>query len=258
MDQHLIPNASPTDAEREAVDALIGAPATLWEGATERSPFEGHVGRGGHHLRDQRQMLLPALQAVQSRVGYLSPGGLNYICQRLGVPPAEAWGVASFYALLALEAQPPVVAHVCDDIACRIRGGLELCEALEREIGPEGTPAHDGRATWHRSPCLGLCERAPAVLLQQAGESAAEIAVAPVEATEMLRALTNRVDFLTARSGGGRFRAAITGAERVRSAASAPGRDASTPRVWTTTAPLAAMRHCVRRWISGRTASSAR
>ncbi len=202
MDQHLIPNASPTDAEREAVDGLIGAPATLWEGATERSPFEGHVGRGGHHLRNQRHMLLPALQAVQSRVGYLSPGGLNYICQRLGVPPADAWGVASFYALLALEAQPPVVAHVCDDIACRIRGGLELCDALEREIGPEGTPAKDGRATWHRSPCLGLCERAPAVLLQQAGEAAAEIAVAPMQAPELLRAMTSGVDHLIARSGG--------------------------------------------------------
>ena len=95
-----------------------------------------------------------------------------------------------------------MVAHVCDDIACRIRGGLGLCEALEREIGPEGTPSNDGRATWRRSPCLGLCERAPAVLLQQAGEHAAEVAIAPVSAPDLLSALANGVDTLTAESGG--------------------------------------------------------
>ncbi len=202
MDQHLIPNASPTDDERAAVDALVGSPQTLWEGGIERSRFEGHVGHGGHQLRGRRNLLLPALQAIQARAGYISPGGLNYVCQRLGVPPADAWGVASFYALLALDTQAPVVAHVCDDIACRIRGGLGLCDALEREIGPEGTTSKDGRATWHRSPCLGLCECAPAVLLQQAGENAAEVAVAPVDTPELMNALVGGVDSLTAKSGG--------------------------------------------------------
>lgn len=202
MDQHLIPNAQPSAAEREAIDALIGAPETLWEGAAERSRFEGHVGHGGHALRNRRQLLLPALQALQSRAGYVSAGGLNYACQRLGVPPADAWGVASFYALLALEAEPPVVAHVCDDIACRIRGGLDLCETLEREFGPEGAPENDGGITWHRSPCLGLCDRAPAVLLQQAGQDATEVAVAPVETVELLEALRGGVDKLVAQSGG--------------------------------------------------------
>ena len=202
MDQHLIPNAIASTEERAAVDALVGAPETVWEGAAERSRFEGHVGHGGHQLRNKRQMLLPALQAIQSRVGYVSPGGLNYVCQRLGVPPADAWGVASFYALLALDAQPPVVAHVCDDIACRIRGGLGLCAALERELGPEGTPAMGSQVTWHRSPCLGLCERAPAVLMQQAGGTAAEVAIAPIESSDLLKALDYGVDQITAVSGG--------------------------------------------------------
>ncbi len=215
-------------------------------------------GRGGHHLRNQRQMLLPALQAVQARVGYLSAGGLNYICQRLGVPPADAWGVASFYALLALEAQPPVVAHVCDDIACRIRGGLELCARTGAGDRSRGDARLDGRATWHRSPCLGLCERAPAVLLQQAGETAAEIAVAPMQASELLRAMTSGVDHVIARSGGSRFRAAIAGAEPRLSCGFCDALDASIPKASTTIAPPAATKRCVRRLISARTASSAR
>jgi NADH-quinone oxidoreductase subunit F len=204
VDQHLIPNAIASDEERATLDALIGPPESLWEGGSERSMFEGHMGRGGHELRDQRHHLLPALQAMQSRIGYISPGALNYICQRLGVPPADAWGVASFYALLTLEEHPPVVAHVCDDIACRMCGGLDLCAALERHIGPEGAPAVDGSITWHRSPCLGLCERAPAILFQQAGEQATEIAVAPIDTPDMLRILGDGPNTESAQSGGSR------------------------------------------------------
>ncbi|HBY46325.1 MAG TPA: NADH-quinone oxidoreductase subunit E, partial [Chloroflexi bacterium] len=80
MDLHLIPGAIADDAERGIIDELLGSPETHWGGADERSPYEGHVGHGGHELRDQRHLLLPALQALQLRVGYISPGGLNYAC----------------------------------------------------------------------------------------------------------------------------------------------------------------------------------
>ena len=202
MDLHLIPDATPSDEERAALDALLGVPESGWGGATERAAVEGHVGRGGHELRQQRHLLLPALQAVQMRVGHISPGGLNYICQRLGVPPAEAWGVATFYALLAVEPRPPTVAHVCDDIACRIKGGLEICNAFEQRLGPAGTPAFDGAVTWHRSPCLGLCERAPAVLLHGAGEMPVEVAIAPTDVPSALSALLDGPGRVKAESGG--------------------------------------------------------
>ena len=53
-----------------------------------------------------RHLLLPALQALQARVGWISEGGLGYVCDRLNVPPADAWGVATFYALLATSPRP--------------------------------------------------------------------------------------------------------------------------------------------------------
>ena len=127
----------------------------------------------------RRDLLLPALHAVQARRGWISRGALNYISQRLTVPPAELWGVVTFYHLLSTEPRPPVVAHVCDDIACRIRGGEALCESLEQAMGPPG--AAGGTTAWKRSPCLGQCERAPAVLLTVAGETPRAITVAPVE-----------------------------------------------------------------------------
>jgi NADH-quinone oxidoreductase subunit F len=130
--------------------------------------------------------VLPALNAVQARVGWVSRGALNEISRRLGVPPAELWGVATFYHLLATTPRPPVVAHVCDDIACRIKGGEALCEALERALGRAGAAADGAGTTWMRSPCLGQCERAPAVLVTAAGESPRMTTLAPVERPETI------------------------------------------------------------------------
>jgi NADH-quinone oxidoreductase subunit F len=130
----------------------------------------------------RRDLVLPALHAVQARAGWVSHGALNYISRRLTVPPAELWGVVTFYHLLSTTPRPPLVAHVCDDIACRLRGGEELCESLEQIMGPPGAHGENGRATtWMRSPCLGQCERAPAALLTVAGERPRTITLAPVE-----------------------------------------------------------------------------
>jgi NADH-quinone oxidoreductase subunit F len=191
MDLHVVaPLASP--AEREAVDGVVSpviGPATSgWHGGS-RSPADRHIARGGHEARSHRDLLLPALHAIQSRIGYISRPALGYACRRLTIPPAEAYGVASFYALFATSPRPPHVAHVCDDIACRLAGAEELCESLERSLGPAGQPALDGRATWLRSPCLGQCERAPAALLTVAGESPRTDAVGPVDAAGVVARL---------------------------------------------------------------------
>src|SRR5262245_29394748 len=173
MDLHLIPGAEASPAESEAVDAVLGPPASGWEGGTRRMELEGHVSTGGDALRAKRHLLLPALWAAQSGAGWISPGALNYICQRLSVAPAEAWGVATFYAMFSVEPQPKTVVHVCDDIACRLSGGRELLAEL-RKIESEGSVKP--------SPCLGLCERAPAVLVQTAEEGMKDYAVAPARA----------------------------------------------------------------------------
>jgi NADH-quinone oxidoreductase subunit F len=159
-------DAAASPEERAALDELLG-PAVPPALPDARVRFlEGRVARGGHELASRRTLLLPALHALQSRVGWISEGGLNEVCARLDVPPAEAYGVASFYALFRLEPSPPTVVHVCDDLACRLRGARELVEALEAEA-PEDADA--GGWTWVRSPCLGMCDQAPAFLAQRAG-----------------------------------------------------------------------------------------
>ena len=188
MDLHVIgPLASP--AERAAVDAVLGPAEGGWQGGSRDIGTEGHIARGGHAARRRRDLLLPALHALQDRIGQITQPGLNYVCRRLSVPPAEAYGVATFYALFATRPRPPAVAHVCDDIACRLAGAEDTCAALERSLGPAGEPGPDGQATWLRSPCLGLCERAPAALFTIAGETPVREVAAPVDAAGIIRRL---------------------------------------------------------------------
>jgi len=186
VDLRFIADAEPTPSERAALDDVLGSPGSSWEGGARLTGADGNTAAGGHAARAQRHLLLPALWALQERIGWISPGGLNDICRRLTVPPADAYGVASFYALLALEPRPPRVVHVCEDVACRCHGSQDLIAQLEERFGPEGELSDDGSATWHRSPCLGQCDRAPAALVSVAGDEPLERAQAPVTAAAVL------------------------------------------------------------------------
>src|SRR5204863_281484 len=106
MDLRLLA-AEPLPAARDAIEAVVGAAET-----------NGH--RVARADRDRRDLLLPALRAAQRRVGWVSEGALGYASRRLDVPPADAYGVATFYALLSLEERPPEVLHVCTDLSCRL------------------------------------------------------------------------------------------------------------------------------------------
>ena len=174
------------------MDAVLGPATSGWHGGGRDPRTEGHAARGGHDARSHRDLLLPALHALQDRVGQISQPGLGYVCRRLSVPPAEAYGVATFYALLTTRPRPPAVAHVCDDIACRLAGAEDVIADVARSLGPAGAPGRDGRMTWLRSPCLGLCERAPAALFTIAGETPRREAAAPVDAATVLGRLEDR------------------------------------------------------------------
>src|SRR5438874_5377013 len=162
--------------ETAAVDGLLGEPDSLWEGG-ERHPADDHVAYGGRAVRSRRHLLLPVLHAIQDRTGWVSRGALEYACRRLAIPPADAYGVVSFYARFALQPRGELALHVCDDIACKCAGADELCAALEKDFGAPG-------GAWHRSPCLGLCDRAPAALVEGAGADYEARQIAPVTFAE--------------------------------------------------------------------------
>ena len=180
MDLHLIPGAVATPEERDAIDSVVAPDGSTTALRTHAPP-------------NTRALLLPALHATQARVGWISEGALNHISGRLSVPPAEAYGVASFYTMFSMKPRPPTVAHVCDDIACRVNGAEALCHDLESRIGKAGETTPDGRAVWLRSPCLGQCERAPAVLFQRAGAERADSTLTGATADTVLASLRDEV-----------------------------------------------------------------
>jgi len=181
-----------TGEERAAIASVLGPPETGWEGGP-RQAADGHVAFGGHAARARRHLLIPVLHAVQDRIGWISPGALDHICERLTVPPAEAYGVASFYALFRTTPSPGAVVHVCDDLACQVGGAEQLCEQLARRFGTEGaTAAFNGTGvTWQRSPCLGQCDRGSAALIQHAGADPARTVLAPADPEQIWQALAS-------------------------------------------------------------------
>ena len=183
MDLHF-GDSKPTDEERAAVDALLGPPESSWEGA-DRSDADLRWARGGREARDRRDLLLPGLHAVNDRIGWISEGALDYLCRRLTVPPAEAYGVATFSAMFSVEPRPATVLHVCTDLACAAAGAPELCAGIEARLGP------GSGVSVERSPCLGLCERAPAALAIKAGDPVRTAVSAPATVEDAVLAASS-------------------------------------------------------------------
>ncbi|MHB1089832.1 MAG: NADH-ubiquinone oxidoreductase-F iron-sulfur binding region domain-containing protein, partial [Ilumatobacteraceae bacterium] len=162
-------SATATSDERQAVDGVLGSDRQSTRGEV-RTNDDLRTARAGDSLRQLRHQLLPVLHAVNDRVGWISRGAINYITQRLDIAPAEIYGVASFYALFSLTQRPRRQVHVCIDLACRAAGGPK-----EHDL-PTGT---------HASPCLGACERAPATLVIEAGDSPRHELLAPSSRSEI-------------------------------------------------------------------------
>lgn len=176
MPEIAVTEAEASADERAAVAdsiALLSPGQVSFDAAGPTLVFDGdRIARSGsERIFNRRHLLLPVLHDVRDAIGYLSEGGINEIATALQVPPAEVYGVASFYELFTFEPpSAPDAVHVCDDTACRIQGANGLIDELRA----------DGRNV-HGSPCLGLCEQAPAVFLQRTGNAHVSIRSATAE-----------------------------------------------------------------------------
>jgi len=130
-------------------------------GGVTRERIEQLVSRVGNG----REQLIPMLQAIQDKDGYLSSASLSAVAERLGVSEAEVTGVATFYGQFRLR---PVGRHhikVCVGTACHVKGAERTYEAFCRELGiasGEDTDAR-GEFTVEKVACLGCCMLAVAV-----------------------------------------------------------------------------------------------
>src|SRR5215207_3484820 len=126
-----------------------------------------------------RSALLPMLHLVQSEDGYVSPEGVRFCAEELGLTKAEVGAVATFYTMYKRRPAGDYLVSVCTNTLCDVLGGEEIYQALSEYLGvghDETTP--DGQITLEHAECLAACDYAPVVTVnyeffdQQTVESA--------------------------------------------------------------------------------------
>lgn len=148
--------------------APLGAVEELPREAVER--FERELAAVVKRFPPDRKAaaMLPALRLGQEIFGYCSPAVQKLAADRLGVSPARAEEVATFYMMFHTEPLGRHLVEICTNVSCCLGGAERIFEHLKRKLGVEngGTTA-DGRITLREVECLGSCGTAPAMLLDE-------------------------------------------------------------------------------------------
>ena len=119
-----------------------------------------------------RSGLLPALHAAQKIYGWISEPVASEIAKSLGVPLVDVHGVIEFYSLFYNEPVGKRIIRVCTDQACALKGADGVLHHLCDHHGLKpGQTKEDLSLTIESSPCLGLCEQAPAALVNDEAET---------------------------------------------------------------------------------------
>ncbi len=109
-----------------------------------------------------RTALLPLLHEAQDIYGWLPREVQEAVSRTLRVPLADVHGVVEFYTMFYNEPTARQVVRLCGDVACTLHGAQAVAEAVEAKLGLKpGETSADGRITYERVPCLGMCEHAP-------------------------------------------------------------------------------------------------
>ena len=120
-----------------------------------------------------RDALLPLLWDVQTAFGHIDAAAVQAVSRCLRVPAAEIYGVISFYSLFHEAPTGQTIIYLCNDSSCGLAGADSVMGRLRERLGLEdGDTAADGQFTVLHSPCLGLCDHAPAALVCRRGAQA--------------------------------------------------------------------------------------
>ncbi len=129
---------------------------------TERSAIEHEM----HHYEDPRAASIEALKIVQKERGWVPDGAIPAIAALLGIPDSDVEGVATFYSQIFRQPVGRHVIRVCDSMVCYIGGHESIVSALQRQLGIGlGQTTEDGRFTLLPVCCLGNCDKAPALMI---------------------------------------------------------------------------------------------
>lgn len=128
----------------------------------ERSAIEHEM----HHYEDPRAASIEALKIVQKARGWVPDGAADAIGAILGIPASDVEGVATFYSQIFRQPVGRHIIRVCDSMTCFVGGHENLLDSLKDKLGiAPGQTTADGRFTLLPVCCLGNCDKAPAVMI---------------------------------------------------------------------------------------------
>ncbi len=114
----------------------------------------------------KREYLVPALQEVQERDGYISEAAVEALAKYFNLSKADIYSVVSFYAQFKFTKPGKHTIKVCQGTACHVRGSGNLLKALKQRLGiEEGQTTPDGLISLEHVACLGACALAPAMVV---------------------------------------------------------------------------------------------
>jgi NADH-quinone oxidoreductase E subunit len=113
-----------------------------------------------------REELVMVLKEAQSQYGYVPEEVMAKLAKSLNIPIHEVYGVASFYSFLSIKPLGRNVIRICKSVPCYLKHCLTIIETVEKELGIRpGKTTPDGRFSFELTNCLGLCDRAPAMMI---------------------------------------------------------------------------------------------
>lgn len=114
----------------------------------------------------KRDELIPILQEIQEKFGYLPGNEMKKVAKFLRIPESEVYGVGTFYGLFKLKPSGKKTVVVCRGTACHVKGGARILKELERLLGVSpGQTTPDMEYTLETVACIGACALAPNLVI---------------------------------------------------------------------------------------------
>lgn len=114
--------------------------------------------------------VMPALWLAQEKFGWLSEEAIHLVAKALEMPPADVFGVVSFYTMYFKKPKGKTHVAVCTNISCKLCGGYEIYNYIRKRFGIEnGEVTPDGKLSLEEAECLGSCGTAPAMQVNNDG-----------------------------------------------------------------------------------------
>lgn len=116
----------------------------------------------------KREEMIPILNEINRRLGYIPPEALDEVSTLLKAPKSQLYSVASFYRMLSTKPRGRHVIQFCESAPCHVVGGKDVWDELQEQVHlKSGETSPDGKWTLLTTSCLGVCAVGPVFTIDE-------------------------------------------------------------------------------------------